>query len=125
MDKDTYKHFGFTQATRTEHTEMRICLDNFKGDKKYAENDTQQKKLNMSDKRLCYYQSHVFTLVSLVSWSQREFGRFQGYVLTVTTYRMLQPHFNAKINFLVEVLYTLTNYNTNNYCRNSVNLSSF
>jgi hypothetical protein len=34
MDKDTYKHLGFTQATRTEHTEMRICLENFKGDKR-------------------------------------------------------------------------------------------
>jgi len=34
VDKDTYKHLEFTQAARIEHTEMRVCLENFKGDKR-------------------------------------------------------------------------------------------
>jgi len=34
MDKDAYKHLEFTQATRTEHAEVAICLENFKRDKR-------------------------------------------------------------------------------------------
>jgi hypothetical protein len=70
-DEGNRVHYGQTPTNtwglRKQH-EQSIRKREFvkripKETKEYAENDTQQEKLNMSDKRLCYFQSRVFNLI--------------------------------------------------------------